>query len=73
MRLARSLATTAMLIAAAAFPVEAQVEPLADPIPEPIRKGDLVVAATRFVRAPQTADSAVDRHERTRPMPASST
>ena len=60
MHLARSLGTTAMIIAAAAFPVEAQVEPVADPIPESIRKGDLVVAATRFVRAPQTADSAVD-------------
>ena len=60
MHLVRSLATTAMIIAAAALPVEAQVEPLADPIPEPIRKGDMVVEATRFVRAPLTADSAVN-------------
>ena len=59
MHLARSLATTALFLAAAAFPVEAQVEPVADPIPEPIRKGDLVVAANRFVRAPQTTDTAV--------------
>ena len=60
MRLARSLGTSALIIAAAAIPVEAQVEPLADPIPEPIRKGDLVVAATRFVRPPRTEDSAVN-------------
>ena len=60
MHLARLLGTTALIIAAAAFPVEAQ-EPLADPIPEPIPKGDLIVAATKFVRAPQTEDSVVRR------------
>ena len=60
MRLARSVVVSAVFIAAAVFPVEAQVEPLADPIPEPIRKGDLVVAATPFVRAPQTTDSVVN-------------
>ena len=59
MHLGRSLGTTALVIAAATIAIEAQVEPLADPIPEPIRKGDLVVAATRFVRAPGTADSAL--------------
>ena len=59
MQLMRSLGTTALIIAAAAFPAAAQ-EPLADPIPDPIPKGDLVVEAARFVRAPQTADSAVD-------------
>ncbi len=37
--------------------VEFQSEPLQDPIPEKIRKGDLVVAATDFVRAPRTSDS----------------
>ncbi len=58
MHLARCLGTTILVIAAAAFPVEAQ-EPLTDPIPEPIPKGDLVVAATRFVRAPRTEDSVV--------------
>ena len=60
MHLVRSLGTTALIIAAACFPVGAQVEPVADPIPDPIRKGDLVVAATRFVRAPETVDSAVN-------------
>ena len=60
MHFARTLGTTALLIATATFPAAAQVEPLADPIPDPIRKGDLVVAATPFVRAPRTADSAVD-------------
>ena len=58
MHLARSLVATAAL-AAAAPPAAAQA-PLADPVPEPIRKGGLVVAATEFVRAPRTADSAVD-------------
>ena len=60
MHLVRSLGTTALITAAAALPAAAQVEPLADPIPDPILKGDLIVAATPFVRAPRTADSAVD-------------
>ena len=60
MRLARSLAATALLIVAAAFPAGKQVAPLVDPIPDPIRKGDLVVEATAFVRAPRTADSAMN-------------
>ncbi|MCY4029548.1 MAG: hypothetical protein OXH75_24940, partial [Acidobacteria bacterium] len=57
MHLVRTLATTALLLAASTFPTGAQVERLTDPIPEPIRKGDLIVEAARFVRAPQTADS----------------
>ena len=60
MRLARSLGATALITAAAVFPVAAQVEPLADPIPEPILKGDLIVAATPFVRAPRTEDTVVN-------------
>ena len=62
MHLARWFGTTAMIIGAAALPAEAQVEALPDPIPDPIRKGDLVVEATEFVRAPQTADSTVDSY-----------
>ena len=61
MHVARLLATTVLIIAAAAFPVEAQPEALADPIPEAIPKGDLIVEATRFVRAPRTEDSVVRR------------
>ena len=34
-----------------------QSEPLENPIPEKIQKGDLVVAATDFVRLPRTSDS----------------
>ncbi len=60
MHIARPLATTALLIAAATFPARAQVEAVNDPIPDPIRKGDLIVEATRFVRAPQTEESALD-------------
>ena len=37
------------------------MEPLDDPIPEAIPKGDLIVEATRFVRAPRTEDSVVRR------------
>ena len=59
MPLTRSLGTTALIIAAAAYPAAAQ-EPLTDPIPDPIRKGDLVVEATEFVRVPATEESAVD-------------
>ena len=60
MQLARSFGMTAMLLVVPAIPAaEAQVEPLADPIPDPIRKGDLVVAATEFVRAPRTTESAM--------------
>ena len=56
MHRARSLAASALIIAAMSFPVGAQ-ERLTDPIPEPILKGDLIVDATRFVRAPRTVDS----------------
>ena len=38
-----------------------QPEALADPIPEEIRKGDVVVAAEEFVRVPRTADSTEGR------------
>ena len=34
-----------------------QPEPLADPIPAEIRKGDLVLGAEEFVRVPRTSDS----------------
>ena len=57
MSLTRPLGTTALIIVAAAFPAQ---EPLTDPIPDPIRKGDLVVEATDFVRAPATEESAGD-------------
>ena len=45
-----------MLLAAVVAPVIAQ--PLADPILEVIEKGDLLVAAVPFVRAPRTVDAA---------------
>ena len=60
MRIAPAFGTTAMVIVAAAFPAGRQVAPLVDPIPDPIRKGDLVVEATAFVRAPRTADSTLN-------------
>ncbi len=60
MHFVRSLWTTALIIAAAALPAEAQVEALPDPVPDPIRKGDLIVEATEFVRAPRTEESALD-------------
>ena len=60
MQLARSLAAAALLVVAAALPAQAQVQAVNDPIPDPIRKGDLIVEATRFVRAPRTDESALD-------------
>ena len=33
-------------------------QPVADPVPEPITKGDIVVAAVPFLQAPMTSDSA---------------
>lgn len=55
-------ANTILLAAAlACFPslcaAQASVGALADPIPEKIQKGDIVVAATEFVRLPRTVDS----------------
>jgi len=41
----------------AAESTSGNVQPLADPIPEKIRKGDIVVEAVDFVRAPKTVDS----------------
>ena len=38
-----------------------QLDPLLDPIPEKIQKGDLVVAAEEFVRVPRTTDSSEGR------------
>ena len=60
MQLARSLAAAALLIVAAALPAQAQVQAVNDPIPDPIRKGDIIVEARQFVRAPQTDESALD-------------
>jgi len=39
----------------------AQAQPIADPIAEKIRKGDLVIAAEEFIRVPQTSDSSEGR------------
>ena len=59
----RTLASpaTALLVVAAAFPCRGRrCRPSTTPFSEPIRKGDLVVEANRFVRAPQTEESALD-------------
>ena len=48
----------ALTVLPALYAGGSQSQPLQDPIPEEIRKGDLVVGATEFVRAPQTSDSA---------------
>ena len=54
-----SLRLAAVLTALPAlYAAGSQSQPLQDPIPEEIRKGDLVVGATEFVRATQTSDSA---------------
>ena len=62
MRLARTLCQLATL---AVFPAlcaaAAKTERVEDPIPERIRKGDVVIAAEEFVRAPETSDSSEGR------------
>ena len=52
----RLVAGVVFLPAAVGAPAVAQ--PLADPLPQAIAKGDLVVAAAPFVRAPRTFDAA---------------
>ena len=47
----------AMALLPTLYAFGSQSEPLQDPIPEKIEKGDLVVGAEEFVRAPQTSDS----------------
>ncbi|MYD71815.1 MAG: PQQ-dependent sugar dehydrogenase [Acidobacteria bacterium] len=59
MHLARALGLATTIVIVGTFPADAQ-EALPDPIAEPIRKGDLVVEATEFVRAPRTEESALD-------------
>ena len=49
--------TFASILSAAA----GQLEPLEDPIPETIRKGDLIVGTETFVRVPETSDSSGGR------------
>lgn len=51
---ADAFAVAMLLLVAVAAPAAAQ--PLADPIPDAIEKGDLMVAAVPFARAPRTAD-----------------
>ena len=51
---ADAFAVAMLLLVAVAAPAAAQ--PLADPIPDAIEKGDLMVAAVPFARAPRTSD-----------------
>ncbi|MCZ6888737.1 MAG: PQQ-dependent sugar dehydrogenase [Gammaproteobacteria bacterium] len=46
-----------LLAAPAVNAAEPGLQPLADPLPETIFKGDIAVAAIEFVRAPRTVDS----------------
>ena len=58
MRLTRPLSlVTSLAILPSIFAAGTQSELLEDPIQETIRKGDLVVAAEKFVRVPRTSDS----------------
>ena len=52
------LTIAALLIGAVAAFAEDVPQPLANPLPDAIPKGDLVVAAVPFVRAPRTVDPA---------------
>ena len=58
MRLAGSLSLAATLAVLPSMSAAGgQLQPLSDPIPETIQKGDLVVGAEDFVRLPRTSDS----------------
>ena len=61
----RHAGTLCQLATLAVFPAlcaaAAQTERVEDPIPERIRKGDVVIAAEEFVRAPETSDSSEGR------------
>ena len=58
MHLTRRLTLAGILIALPSLGAAGgQTEPLADPIPATIQKGDLVVGAEEFVRVPRTSDS----------------
>ena len=58
MHLTRRLTLAGILIALPSIcAAGGQTEPLADPIPATIQKGDLVVGAEEFVRVPRTSDS----------------
>ena len=48
----------ALLVGAVAAFAEEIPQPLANPLPDAIPKGDIVVAAVPFVRAPKTIDPA---------------
>jgi glucose/arabinose dehydrogenase len=58
-RLAGVLALAALVSSAGR--VAAQPQPVADPIPKKIEKGDITVAVRDFVRVPKTTDSATPR------------
>ena len=57
MRLAASSALSVLFVLSSMTLAGAQPEPLEDPIPETIQKGDLVVGAEEFVRLPRTTES----------------
>ena len=62
MRLARTLCQLASLAVFPALCAAApQTDRAEDPIPARIRKGDVVIAAEEFVRAPETSDSSEGR------------
>ena len=57
MRSAGTLSLVALLTVLPAICAAGAQEPLTDPIPQKIQKGDLVVGVEDFVRVPQTSDS----------------
>lgn len=60
-RLAGAALLFGVLLIAVARNVVAQPQPVQDPIPEKIGKGDIAVAVREFVRLPKTMDSATPR------------
>ena len=65
MKTTLSLLITAIGITASAFAAESRPEPLLDPIPEKIQKGNIAVALEEFTRVPQSVDSGNPRQTNT--------
>lgn len=61
MRLGSVIVSACLGATSCAFAAESLPEPIGDPIPERIEKGEIVVIAQEFLRLPQTLDSSAVR------------
>ena len=68
MKIAIATFITGMIVSLPLVAAESRPDPIADPIPEKIQKGDISVALQDFVQIPESQDSAMP--ERTNVAPA---